>query len=57
MSGISIPPTKPTLRLREASAASIATRKLPSCSRNTIDCTFGKSLVASISVNLRSGKS
>ena len=38
---MSMPPTKPTLPVLEASAAAMPTRKLPSCSLNTTDCDVG----------------
>ena len=52
-----MPPTNPTLPVLEAMAAAIPTRKDPSCSLNTIDCTFGASTTASMMANLRFGNS
>src|SRR5271163_3838051 len=45
MSGMSIPPTKPTLPVLLVSAAITPTRKDPSSARNIIDCTFGRSTI------------
>ena len=52
-----MPPTKPTLPVLEACAASRPTRNEPSCSLNTIDCTFGFSTTASMMANLVLGNS
>ena len=54
---MSIPPTKPTLPVFDAIAAAIPTRNEPSCSLNTIDCTFGRSTTASMMANFRLGNS
>src|SRR5436309_5229999 len=50
---MSMPPTKPTLPVFEASAAAMPTRNDPSCSLKTIDWTFGRSTTASTRANLR----
>ena len=57
MSGTSIPPTNPTLPVRLAMAARTPTTKAPSCSLNTIDCTFGRSTTESMIANRVSGNS
>src|SRR5499433_3171853 len=57
ISGMSMPPTKPTLPVLDAIAAAMPTRNEPSCSLKTIDCTFGRSTTASTIANLRFGNS
>src|SRR2546422_247613 len=57
MSGMSIPPTNPTLPVFEAIAAAMPTRNEPSCSLNTIDRTLGRFTTASTMANLMFGNS
>src|SRR3546814_11434572 len=45
---MSMPPTKPTLPVFDAIAASTTTRNEPSCSLNTNERTFGRSTTASM---------
>ena len=52
-----MPPTKPTLPVFEASAASMPQRNDDSCSRKLTDWTFGRSTVPSMIVNFTSGNS
>ena len=52
-----MPPTKPTLPVLRAMAAAMPTRKQPSCSLKTTDCTFGRSTTVSMIVNLVFGNS
>ena len=52
-----MPPTKPTLPDLLASAASTPTRYEPSCSLNTIDCTFGRSTTESMMTKRMLGNS
>ncbi len=54
---MSMPPTKPTLPVSDLSAAAMPTRKEPSCSLNTTDCTLSSLDHASMMVNLVSGNS
>ena len=55
MSGMSMPPTKPTLPVFETSAAAIPQRNDDSCSRKLIDWTLGRSTTASMMVNFTAG--
>ena len=52
-----MPPTKPTLPVLLAIAAIMPTRKLPSCSLKTTDCTFGRLTTMSMMANCSFGKS
>ena len=54
---MSMPPTKPTLPVFDAMAASMPTRNEPSCSLNTTDCTLGRSTTLSMIANLVFGNS
>ena len=57
ISGMSMPPTNPTLPVFEAIAAAMPTRNEPSCSLNTIDRTLGRFTTASTMANLMFGNS
>ena len=50
---MSMPPTKPTLPVFEAIAASMPTRNEPSCSLKTTEWTFGLSTTASMIAKLQ----
>ena len=52
-----MPPTKPTLPVFDAIAASTPTRNEPSCSLKTTDCTFGRSTTSSMMTNFTFGNS
>ncbi len=52
-----MPPTNPTLPVLLAMDAIMPTRKLPSCSLNTTDCTLGRSTTMSMMANLSLGNS
>ena len=51
-----MPPTKPTLPVFDAIAASMPTRNEPSCSLNSTDCTLGRLTIAVDDRELRLGK-
>ena len=52
-----MPPTKPTLPVFDAIAASMPTRNEPSCSLNTTDCTLGSFTTLSMMVKWVLGNS